>query len=208
MRRRLGGFAGVAVAVGLLGAAPAAAQVAWDAPMLMSPGAPSGPGIFLMGFHGGGIGVMGTLRSAAAPGGLGLRAGIGEDAGDDLAAFGGFDVSGSLLRATDDTPVDIFWFAGGGLGIGDDILLSFPLGLTIGGIVDGDNVRIVPYASPRIVLDACLGDSPSRCGSEDLDLTFAADLGLDLSFNQNWMIRFGASIGDREGIAIGLAFPR
>jgi hypothetical protein len=176
--------------------------------MLMSPGAPSGLGIFLMGFHGGGIGVMGTLRNTAAPGGLGLRAGIGEDAGDDIAAFGGFDVSGSLMRATDDTPVDVLWFTGGGLGVGHDILLSFPLGITVGGVVEGDGVRFTPYASPRVVLDACLGDSPGPCGGDDLDLSFAADLGLDLSFNRSWLIRFGASIGDREGIAIGLAFPR
>jgi hypothetical protein len=32
------------------------------------------------------------------------------------------------------------------------------------------------------------------------------DLGFDVAFQPGWMIRFGAGLGDRGGIAVGIIF--
>ena len=203
MIRRRGAVWGVLLVGGL--AAPAQGQIAWETPMLIGPGAPGGFGINLMEpWPGNGIAVMGTYRTSPVPVGLGFRVGLGEDSRDELAVFGGVDVAGFLLRATDDLPIDVLWFAGGGLGIGDDALLSFPLGLSFGADLQSEGVVFRPYVAPRVVLDAWLGEPDS-----ELELDVAADLGLDLSFDPAWTIRFAATLGDdRDGLLIGLAFPR
>ena len=209
--------AGVVLAglvVGVMGAGRAEAQIAWETPMLIGPGAPGGFGIHLMEpWPGSELAVLGTYRTSPVPVGLGFRLGLGEEADGDLAVFGGADVAGSLMRATEEVPIDVLWFAGAGLGIGGDVLLSFPLGLSVGAILDADQVRFAPYVAPRVVLDACLGDDdppgPGACfRGDDLDLDVAADLGLDLSFSPRWTIRFAATLGDREALLIGIAFPR
>jgi hypothetical protein len=183
-------------------AAPLGAQVSWDSPMLVSPGSPLGWGVYLVDpWPGNGIGVMGTWR----PGGIaGYRIGLAEGRGDDLAVFGGVDLSGSLIRVSGDFPLDMDWVSGVGLGFGDNGLLSIPLGVSLGRVIDADGVRINPYLSPRIVVDAWLGgDPPGR--RDDLDLELAVDLGLDISFAPSWAIRFGGTLGDREAIAIGVS---
>ena len=38
----------------------------------------------------------------------------------------------------------------------------------------------------------------------DLDITL--DLGFDVSFSSLWALRFGATVGDREGLALGVVF--
>jgi len=196
-------------------AVPARAQIAWDAPMLIGPGAPAGFGIYLMEpFPGDNLAVLGTYRTDPVPVGMGFRVGIGEGSGDRLAVFGGIDVAGFLLRVDEEVPIDVLWFAGAGLGVGRYALLSFPLGLSVGTILEADGVTFAPYVAPRVVLDACLGDdrdtprrSPCR-GDENLNLDIAADLGLDLSFDPAWTIRFAASLGDRRALLIGVSFPR
>jgi hypothetical protein len=65
-------------------------------------------------------------------------------------------------------------------------------------------VTFLPYVTPRVVLDAFLGDEND--GEDDLDLELAVDLGLDLRFTPQFLIRFGGTIGDRDGVAIGLVF--
>ena len=58
------------------------------------------------------------------------------------------------------------------------------------------------------MLDGSFGDAGSGPSDSDLDLAFAVDLGLDLAFERTWLIRFAASLVDRETLLIGLAFPR
>ena len=43
-------------------------------------------------------------------------------------------------------------------------------------------------------------------GIDDLDLELAVDLGLDLRLTSQFLIRFGGTVGDRDGVAIGLVF--
>lgn len=198
---RIAAFCAVAA---LAAPASSAAQVAWDGPMLMAPGAPAGWGFHLVDPHpGNGLGGLVTWRADPAPVGLGFRGGLFEGGRDDVAIVGGVDISGTLHRGTDDAPFDLIWFAGAGAGIDDDILASFPLGLAAGWSFDGPNLAFRPYVAPRMVLDAFFGDEVDS----DLDLGAAVEVGLDLAFSPTFAIRAAASLGDREAVSIGLAVP-
>lgn len=196
-------FRGGAVLVVLLVLAPAAhAQVAWDSPMLLAPGSPGGWGVHLMDTDpGDGIGVLGTYRSNPAPVGFGFRVGLAEDAGDDLSVFGGFDASGHLLLPTAERPFGVLWLAGAGLGVGHHVLVSLPAGISIGADVEADGVLFRPYVAPRVVLDVAFA------AEDELDLGLAVDLGVDLAFDPAWAIRFGATLGDRDALSIGVNLP-
>jgi hypothetical protein len=211
MRRSTLMAAGLALA--LAGAGRLEAQPAWETPMLIGPMGPAGFGVHLMEpWPGSGIGVLGTYRTSPVPVGLGFRLGIGEAPGDRIGVFGGLDVSGRLFRSADEVPIEVLWFTGAGLGASRNLLLSFPLGLSVGALIDADGVRFGPYLAPRVVLDVCSGDDRrprAPCGPGDnLDMSLAVDLGLDLAFDPNWMIRFAATLGDRDSLLIGIAFPR
>ena len=181
----------------------AAAQVAWDSPWLLPPRATDGFGLFLVDVAGGDLGVLGMWRSPSYN--FGIRAGIAEAAGDDLGVFGGLDFSGQLTRSTVEFPLDIDWLLGLGVGVSDGALISAPVGLTLGHEFEGDGVGFIPFISPRVILDACL-DCDRRNDDNDVNLDFAADIGLDLRITSNFLIRFGATLGDREGVGIGLFF--
>ena len=204
-------FAFCAALVLLFGvSAPASAQVAWDAPLMVSPQMPGGFGIFLVDPAAGRLGVMGTWRGSATPG-LGFRVGLAEtrrrlgpdDDGSRLAGFGGVDFSGNLVRASDEFPLNVIWVTGAGLGVGSNVWVSFPLGVSLGRAFQADDVWFNPYIAPRVVLDALLGSNVDS----DLDMDFAVDLGTDIAFQGNWTVRFGATLGDRNALAIGVAFP-
>jgi hypothetical protein len=183
------------------------AQIAWEAPLLVAPNAPVGVSLMLaeMSPHDGLAGLV-AWRGESAPGSLGLRAGAGEGAGGSFAAFAGLDFSGWILRARDDMPIDIAWVTGVGLGAGNYVLLSAPLGASFAYEVRGPDLWFNPYVTPYLVLDAALGnDRPSN--RDDLDLGIAVDIGADLAFSSEWAIRFAASLGDRQALAIGLHLP-
>jgi hypothetical protein len=198
---------GLAVAGALvLMAAPVRGQVVWDSPLLVSPSTPAGWGVYLVDPHpGSGIGVMTTYRPVDGTG-VGYRLGLAEGprrgSNDDsnLAVFGGLDLSGMLLRHSNEFPLDVAWVTGIGLGIGDDVRLTAPLGVTIGRALESDGVWFNPYVAPRVGLDAYFGDG------SDLELSLNVDLGVDMAFDPGWTIRFGGTLGDHHGIAIGLSF--
>jgi hypothetical protein len=182
----------------------AAAQVAWDSPFLLPPRAPQGFGIFLVDVWRGDLGVLGMWRSPQWN--FGIRGGLAEAHDDDLGIFGGVDFSGVLTRSSDEFPLDIDWVFGAGLGIADGVLISLPLGLTLGHEFEGDGVMFLPYITPRVVLDACLDCGGRRDDDSDLSLDFAVDLGLDLRLTRAFLIRFGATLGDRDGVGVGVVF--
>jgi hypothetical protein len=200
----------VMVLATLLFALPAGvrAQVAWDSPLLLPPNPPEGLGIYLADMHGGGLGVIGGWRSATWN--YGLRFGISEGArGEDLAVFGGVDYSGPVNRATDNFPLDVDWVFGAGLGINHCARISVPLGLTTGHTFRGQGAHFTPYVTPRIVLDAFFARE-GQGSKADLDL--AVDIGLDLRIVGGGgplagsVVRFGASLGGRDAIAVGVVF--
>lgn len=191
----------VATAILLAAAMPARGQVAWDAPLMVAPNSPAGWGVYLVDpSPGSGIGVMSTFRGSSAPGGLGYRIGLAEGRGDDLAVYGGIDVSGYLIRHSGDFPMDIAWVTGAGVSAGNDLLLSFPLAAVFGRDFQADGVWFNPYVGPRVNLDAWFGDR------DGLRMRLSADLGVDISFDPGWAIRFAGSLGDRNAVAVGLSF--
>ncbi len=202
--RRSVAFASLIIAAAVSLPAPASAQAAWDAPMLLAPGAPAGVGLHLIDPHpGNGLGFLGTWRAYPAPVGLGFRLGLAEGAGDGVALIGGVDVSGAVFRSDTEVPVDVMWFLGAGAGIDDDVIVSFPAGISAGIAFAGDQVQFRPYIAPRIVLDAFFGDDVN----DGLDLSLAVELGMDLAFSKPWAIRAAASFGDRDALSIGMVFP-
>jgi hypothetical protein len=185
----------------------AAAQVAWDAPYLGSPRTGAGLGLYLVDTAGGELGVMSTWQRSAHPGALGWRLGIADGARDDVAVFGGLGVSGRWHRADAELPLDVGWVAGAGIGIGHHALVSLPAGVTAGRTFVGERqVRITPYLSPRLVLDGYVGGHAPGDGDDHLDLDLALDVGCDVAFGAGWVARFGATVGDREGLALGIVF--
>ena len=190
------------VAASTLGVQSSAqAQVAWDAPMLAPPEAPTGWGLYLTDpAPGSGIGALGTWRGADR---MGLRAGVAEGRRGDAAFYGGVDVMGGVVRHSADFPLDVDWLVGAGVSVGERGLVSFPLGLTLGRALDANGATFLPYVTPRLVVDGWFGGDRGPSGME-LELAF--DLGLDLAFRPGWAVSFGATFGDRSALAIGLRF--
>ncbi|MEQ1856078.1 MAG: hypothetical protein ABL963_06400 [Longimicrobiales bacterium] len=184
-------------------AIPVSAQVAWDSPALLSPTVPSGFSIFLVEPAGGDLGAMGTLRHSAGPVGMGYRAMVAEESGPagDVAVSGGVDISGIMARGVEGSEVDVMWWAGGGLSVGSDWIVSAPAGIILGWSGAGDNVIFSPYGGAHVVLDLSGNDGDA------VNFDGVVDLGLDLVLSSGWMIRAGASIGDRESIAVGVKIP-
>lgn len=185
------------------------AQVAWDSPLLLPPHPPNGLGIYLTDMHRAGLGVMGTWRSSAWN--YGLRFGIADGTGDDdLAVFGGIDYAGPLYRATSEFPIDMDWVVGAGIGVGDDARFTIPLGISVGHSLQAESARFTPYLTPRLVLDALFGGG--REDGSKARLGLAADIGFDMRITSGGgpllgsTIRFGATVGDRSAIALGLVF--
>jgi hypothetical protein len=205
MRRFMRTFA-IMLGIIALAAPGVGAQVAWDSPFFVAPSAPAGWGVYLVDVaEGGGIGVLTTWRGSAAPGGFGLRLGLAEASDGELAVFGGVDVSGPFIQASDEIPVNIAWVAGAGLGIGENVLLSFPAGVSIGRDFEAENVWFNPWVSPRMMLDAWMGGSrPGR--KRNLSLGLAVDLGMDVAFDPGWAIRFAGTLGDRSALGVGVSF--
>ncbi len=192
------------VALWLLVPAGAAGQIAWDSPLLLPPNPPDGLGLYLVDVAGGDLGVLGTWRSPTRS--LGLRVGIADGPANNLGVYGGMDMVGNLTRSTEEFPLDIDWVFGAGIGIVDGALISIPLGLSLGHSFENEGVGFVPYLTPRVVLDACIDCGRHRWSNDDVRLDFAVDLGLDLRVSRSFLVRFGATLGDRDAVAIGLGF--
>ena len=184
-------------------AVPASAQIAWDSPALISPVAPAGVSLFLMDASGGELGGLATYRHEAGPVGLGYRFAVADEGGADsgVAVAAGFDVSGFLSRGVEGSEVDVVWWSGGGVGVGNETVVSIPLGIVLGWTGSGGDVILSPYGGGHLILDF------STLESNTIDLSGVADLGLDLVLPSGWIVRFGATIGDRDAIALGVKLP-
>ena len=186
------------IALTLTLAAPSAAQTAWDAPPLISHAVPSGVSLFLLSPAGGDLGGLLTFRHDAGPVGLGYRAALTDENGSDgLAVSGGVDISGYLSRGVEDAPLDLLWWSGVGAGIGNETVVTVPLGAVIGWSGRGSDAVISPYAGGHLALDIRTGDG------DNVRLGGSFDLGIDLDLDAGWLIRVGASVGDRDAVAVG-----
>ncbi|MEX2466757.1 MAG: hypothetical protein WD995_07595 [Gemmatimonadota bacterium] len=185
-----------------LSPAAASAQIVWDAPSMMRPGAPSGLSLLLLEPHPGNeFGAVAIWRQSPAPVGLGLRVGVAEDATDDLAVMFGLDVSGPLSTLEGGGDPRLIWWAGAGVGVGDELVASFPAGIVLGWSIEGDGVVFAPSVGGHVALDILTGPG------DELDIDGSVDLGMDLGFTSGFQVRFGASVGGREALAIGVRLP-
>lgn len=179
------------------------AQVAWDVPSMMRPGAPAGLSLLLIEpAPGNELGAMAVWRNADVPVGLGFRAGIAEEPGGDAAGLFGVDMSGALNSPSSTGEPQVIWWTGAGLGFGSEILASFPLGISLGWIGTDEGVTFMPNVGGHVVLDVISGPG------DDIDIDGVVDLGLDIGFQSGFMVRFGAAIGDRDALAVGVRLPR
>lgn len=190
------------LALAFLAPCAASAQAIWDAPSFMRSGSPAGLTIAVTDSDpGDGLAVLGLWRRAAAPTGIGFRAGIAEAPGDEVAGILGIDVSGSLTGLAEPGGPEAIWWTGAGFGIGDDFIASFPLGLVFGWTGRDEGVSFMPYAGGHVVLDVVTE------GDDELDLEGVVDLGLDIAFESGWIARFGAALGGRESLGLGMRIP-
>jgi hypothetical protein len=191
--------------LGLLGPAAASAQVippVWDAPALIRPGAPSGFSLFVLEpARSNDLGALAYWRGSAAPTGFGFRGGIVEDAVGDAAGIVGIDVSGTLAAATGTGQPELLWWTGAGLGFGDEIIASFPLGVSVGWTLSDEGVTFSPNLGGHIALDVNSGPD------DDIDIDGTVDLGIDVGFQNGFMVRFGAAVADRDAFGIGVRLP-
>lgn len=182
--------------------APASAQYAWDGPSLVGPHAPKGLSALLVGNDpGGALGVLAHWRRDSASLGLGYRGGLVQGDDDDLAAFGGVDVSGVLAESLEDADVQVLWWSGLGAGLGDELAISVPAGLVAGWRGFGDGNAFAPYAGAHVALDFATGDG------DNVSLDASLDLGLDLTLTSGWVVRFGASLFGRDAVGVGIRVP-
>jgi hypothetical protein len=184
-------------------ATPASAQIAWDSPPFISPVAPAGVSLFFLNGTGDRLGALATLRHEAGPVGLGYRLAVTEEyePGDAVIA-GGVDVSGFLARGVENADIDVVWWSGLGAGVGNQTVVSVPLGLVVGwsGSSEG-GVIFSPYGGGHVALDFASGEGDS------VSFSGAFDVGGDIVLTSGWMIRFGATFGDREALAVGFKLP-
>ena len=183
-------------------AVPVSGQVAFDGPPLIGPASPNGLAIYLTNSDpGDGVGALATWRQSRGRVDVGYRASIGEGADGDLALGGGIDFSGVLSRGLEGTDIDVLWWTGAGVGIGDDVIVSVPLGIVAGWTGEGDDVVFSPYLGGHIALDFTSIDG------DELVLDASLDLGVDLALTSGWVVRFGLSMGGRDALAVGISLP-
>ena len=185
-------------------ATPASAQIAWESPPFISPIAPAGLSLFVLRADADRIGALATYRPQAGASGLGYRFAITEENGpdEDVAIGGGIDVSGFLARGIENAEVDVAWWSGIGASVGNETAVSIPLGIIIGWSGQSDTGTIFsPYGGGHVALDFASGEG------DDVDFNGAIDIGGDIVLASGWMIRFGASFGDREALALGFKLP-
>lgn len=195
-------FAALAMTLALLVPASLRGQAVWDAPTFLRPGAPAGLTLALTDSNpGDGLGFLGLWRASRAPVGLGFRAGIAEGPGNDAVGILGVDISGSLSGVTGNSSAEAMWWTGAGVGLGNDVSASFPLGVVFAWTGQDEGVSFMPYAGGHMVLDVVSGPG------DDLNLDGAVDLGLDLGFRTGWIARFSASVGGRDALGIGFRVP-
>ncbi len=170
-----------------LGVAPAAhAQV--FSPTFQAPFNSSDVGVYLVDFESE-LGVEGILRRNQ----LGLRLGV-----VDGTLLAGIDYRSPL--AVSAAPLSLALTLGGQGAFGDGAeVFGGQVGLSVGGRIVSPGIAVVPYIHPRLAVIAGEGDS---------EFKVLADLGVDLDFNRNLSLRFGANLGDGADFGIGLAFKR
>jgi hypothetical protein len=181
---------------------PVCAQLSWDAPSLVEPHAPQGLSVLLLNPDpSDDLGGLIHWRHDTASLGLGYRVGLGRDASGDVAGMAGIDVSGILAHTVDGAEVPVLWWTGLGGGLGNNLMVSVPLGLVAGWHGIGHDNVFAPYVGGHVTVDL------STQEGQVVNLDGSVDLGLDLTLVSGFVVRVGACLGGRKALAVGLRFP-
>jgi hypothetical protein len=201
----------VCAALTLMAAVPAEAQFAWETPRMLGPDTQGGFAVHWLQAEtlpGDGEGVMVLWQPPGLPEGVFLRGGAGTGANEQSAGFGGIDVRTRIADARPGQPLDIAWIAGAGVGVGDYLLFTVPVGLTAGRSWASGSVWLSPYLGIGVAMDyrRALNDDDA-VPDKEFDVYPTADIGVDLALDpgRRFIIRAGAALGDRQAIALGAA---
>lgn len=201
------GLASLAALLSLLPglAAPAGAQVAWEAPRLLGPESPVDVGAAWVRFGGAGgaQGLVGMWRPSGLPTPLSLRGGVARDGEEDPAAMVGLDVRVPVSRHADGARVDVSWSAGGGVVVGEFTRLTVPVDLAVGRSWASGSVWLAPYLTGGVVMDLSLGEERPN---EEFRMRPTAGAGLDLALDpgRRVVLRAAMAFGEHEAVAVGV----
>jgi hypothetical protein len=176
-------ISGVLAAVALAtGAGPATGQV--FTPSFMSPQQGSDLGVYLNDGPGS-FSIEGIWRRTLGSYDLGFRAGIADT--PDLSLL----VGAELLVPLDVQDLPLAIAATGGVqgALGGASAAGFIGGVTLGYTFQESQFAFTPYIHPRIGL-------VNSFRRDDLELEVLADIGFDVTFAQNLILRFGFGLGD------------
>lgn len=184
----------------LAGTANQAVAQPWDVPTFFAPRPGEDIGLYLIDVDGADdLGFAGIWRQQ---GNLNLGVRVGVLDGDHFSVGGEFY---GPIRAVS-APVLMSWVLGVGGTFNGATWLRVPLGVSIGTMLDAGNLRIQPYLHPRIAFDYISFDAPPGVDDSDSELNFDLDIGADVDLGPQFVLRFGATVGDFDGIGLGIAY--
>jgi len=207
-RRTLYGIRTAAVfMVALLSQVGAGSAQVYDHPQFITPYGETGLGAYLVVVNDiNDFGGMVTYRKAGDVN-LGVRGSVNAAGDGDVAFNGGLDVYKQFVEVSESFPLDVAWVTGFGLGYvtggcdGGCAILRIPAGVSVARqfVSDDGKWALVPYVSPRIALD--IGIS-----GPDTKVHFDTDLGLEMRFSEQWLLRFGVTLGSNNALGFGIVF--
>lgn len=148
----------------------------------------------------GDLAVEGIWRRGFGGADLGLRLGYA-DFEDDGALLLGIDWRTPLGAPT--APLDVAVTLGGQAVLGDADGFGGQVGLSVGHRFVTPGLTVTPYIHPRLAIVSLEGPA-----EDDTEVDVLADVGFDLGFSPNLLLRFGANLGDGANWALGLAWRR
>jgi hypothetical protein len=152
------------------------------------------------------IALQGEYRIARPKFDFGIVVGFLDASGNGDGTFGvGLDGRAVLTRHSQDFPLDASLTGGfGALFRSGDAGFLLPVGVTLGRqvLLEESNISFTPYVNPVIVPvfgnDNVVGN----------DVQFALGLGVDIAITTTFDIRVSGSLGDIDGLGVGLAWHR
>lgn len=199
--------AAVVTVIALLSQVGTGAAQVYDHPQFITPYGETGFGAYLIVVNDiNDFGGMATYRKAGDVN-LGVRGSVNAAGDGDVAFNGGLDVYKQVVEVSESFPLDVAWVTGFGLGYvtggcdGGCAILRIPAGVSVARqfVSDDGKWALVPYVSPRIALD--IGIS-----GPDTKVHFDTDIGLEMRFSQQWMLRFGVTLGSNNALGFGVVF--
>jgi hypothetical protein len=199
----------VACAALAFGASTASAQ-AWHYPTLQTPEISTRDFTFLVAGGGDyGTSAVAQWREGFAPDFMAnFDVGVATPT-DNTKFLAGAGLGYSLMRSTQQTPIDLLLTGGLYGAFGSQSFVRIPVGVVVGHRFPlASNLALTPFVSPRLSVDVCA----SSCGDIGTDLKLDFDLGASLDVTSSIGIRAaltigGVSAGDSQtAFGIGLTY--